>query len=180
MELAELMPWIERWATVWGTSELPGSLEMTIAPRLRSTLGRCHPATAEIRLNPRLIGHPELLREVACHEAAHVAVFRLHGRRVRPHGPEWKRLMVLAGYAPRARMPVERLPEELRRAGLPRAGYMHRCRSCGATRGARRRMRHWYCRRCHDAGRGGSLEIKRIPLPGVAVRASLAEILASE
>jgi len=33
------------------------------------------------------IGDP--LEEVLCHELAHVAVYRLHGRAARTHGPEW-------------------------------------------------------------------------------------------
>jgi hypothetical protein len=45
----------------------------------------------------------DLLEEVLCHELAHVAVYRLHGRAVRPHGPEWKGLVAAAGFKPRAR-----------------------------------------------------------------------------
>jgi predicted SprT family Zn-dependent metalloprotease len=39
-----------------------------------------------------------ILEEVLCHELAHVAVYRLHGRSVRPHGPEWKRLVRQVGF----------------------------------------------------------------------------------
>jgi hypothetical protein len=56
-----------------------------------------------------------LLQEVLCHEMAHLATRELHGRNVRPHGPEWKALMTSAGFEPRTRLPSPNgapLPEE--------------------------------------------------------------------
>lgn len=35
------------------------------------------------------------------HEVAHSVVFRRHGRAVRPHGEEWKTVMLQLGYAPK-------------------------------------------------------------------------------
>ncbi|HET7314302.1 SprT-like domain-containing protein [Salinisphaera sp.] len=51
---------------------------------------RCH-----IRLNAELLASHsrEMLDQTVPHEVAHVAVYRLHGRRARPHGAEWKALM---------------------------------------------------------------------------------------
>lgn len=55
---------------------------------------RCH-----IRLNARLLAeHPrQMLEETVPHEVAHVVVFRIYGRSVRPHGPEWRALMQAFG-----------------------------------------------------------------------------------
>lgn len=55
---------------------------------------RCH-----IRLNAQLLAsHPgEMLTETVPHEVAHVVIYRLHGRKTKPHGAEWKALMQAFG-----------------------------------------------------------------------------------
>ncbi|MGN8158046.1 SprT family zinc-dependent metalloprotease [Salinisphaera sp. SWV1] len=55
---------------------------------------RCH-----VRLNAALLAsHPkEMLAETVPHEVAHVAIYRLYGRRAKPHGAEWKALMQAFG-----------------------------------------------------------------------------------
>jgi hypothetical protein len=107
--------WISHWSSLWRIPDLPGRVHITFSPRLRASLGRCSTRTGSIRLNPGLLrADPEVLREVVCHEAAHVAAWLLHGRRARPHGREWKDLMRAAGYEPRARWPRHALPEALR------------------------------------------------------------------
>lgn len=52
-----------------------------------------------IRINPLLLAsHPaEMLAQTVPHEVAHMAIFRLHGRRAKPHGHEWKALMAAFG-----------------------------------------------------------------------------------
>jgi predicted SprT family Zn-dependent metalloprotease len=76
------------------------------------SLGRCQPEQKRIRLASWLREAPgELLAEVLCHEAAHVAVHELHGRGCRPHGSEWKSLMRAAGYDARTRIPEDALPQ---------------------------------------------------------------------
>jgi len=112
--------WIRDWSSLWHTPDLPSQVHITFSPRLRASLGRCSPRTGSIRLNPGLLeADPAILREVVCHEAAHVAAWLLHGRRARPHGREWKDLMRAAGYEPRARWPHHALPEALRRDARP-------------------------------------------------------------
>ena len=109
-------------------------------------------------------GRPTLLEEVLCHELAHAAVHRLHGRRAKPHGPEWKALMVKAGHEPRVRVLENdpRLPADFNR---PRPRWEHRCPVCQVKQLAGRPVRQWRCLRCRKAGRSGKLEIRKV-LPG--------------
>jgi len=94
-----------RWEELWGLPGLTDSVTVELSTRFRTSLGLCRPIQGRIRLAADLWnGDAGLLEEVFCHELAHVAVHRLHGRRVRPHGPEWKRLMMNAGYEPRVRI----------------------------------------------------------------------------
>lgn len=58
----------------------------------------------KIRLNPVLMAENReaFLRQTVPHEVAHLAAFYWKGKRPqRPHGPEWKRMMLLLGAEPR-------------------------------------------------------------------------------
>src|SRR5688500_9680015 len=89
------------WEKKWSVPGLADFVSLGFSPRLRATLGRCAPAKGVITLHAKLLkGSHARLREVLCHEAAHVAVYLQHGRRVRAHGAEWSELVVLAGYEP--------------------------------------------------------------------------------
>lgn len=52
-----------------------------------------------IRYNAALLAaHSEdFIARTVPHEVAHLVAFRLHGRRIRPHGPEWRSVMALFG-----------------------------------------------------------------------------------
>ena len=156
--------WLMEWAGVWRVRGLVGRVQVEPGRRLRSSLGRCEPASGKVRIHPALFEpeNAELFREVACHEAAHVATYLLHGRNVRPHGREWKSLIVAAGYPPTARMNPARLSESLQERLQPRVSYRHRCLGCGATRVARRRFKRWRCRTCYEAGLNGKMQIVRL------------------
>jgi predicted metal-dependent hydrolase len=68
--------WLSDWAAAWRVPELPARVLIVFSQRLQSSLGRCAPKAGLIRLNPGLLeGAPEALREVVCHEAAHVATW---------------------------------------------------------------------------------------------------------
>ncbi len=96
---------IEEWAALWGVPGLQSRTRVELSTRLRSSLGRAWPAKKLIRIHAGLIDHPrEVIEEVLCHEAAHVAVAELHGGYRRPHGAEWRRLMKQAGFEPRVRL----------------------------------------------------------------------------
>jgi len=64
-----------------------------------------------IRINAALLdSHPQqMLADTVPHEVAHVVIYRLYGRRVRPHGKEWQALMRAFGVDP---APCHALPAE--------------------------------------------------------------------
>ncbi len=154
--------WLAAWAEVWGVPELPFRVCISYSGRLQSTLGRCEPREGLIRLNPGLLeGSPDALREVVCHEAAHVAAWLLHGRRAQAHGAEWKQLMRLAGYEPRVRWAEGTVPASVRERRRPVIVYVHTCPVCRADWVARRTSSAWRCATCRDAGREGRLTVSR-------------------
>lgn len=183
----DLRALVSAWAAAWGDAGLADAVAVSFSPRLRRSLGRCRPAAGRITLRADLRDGPEArLAEVLCHEAAHVAVHRRHGRAARPHGPEWRALVEAAGYEPRrlgADPPPDRAragspagpaaaepagsrptpPAAARRNPAARYRYEHRCPVCHTARWARRPVRAWRCAECLDAGLAGELLITRGP-----------------
>lgn len=55
-----------------------------------------------VRLNRALLEAEgtDFARETLIHEICHLAVWERHGRRARPHGPQWRQLMRQMGVAP--------------------------------------------------------------------------------
>ena len=158
--------WLASWSTAWDIPELPYRVRIVFSHRLQSSLGRCAPSAGLVRLNPGLLdGAPEALREVVCHEVAHVATWLLHGRRARAHGPEWKELMRLAGYAPRVRWAEAAVPESVRERRKPAVIYVHSCPVCRAQWVARRTSTAWRCATCRGAGRDGRLTVSKQQAP---------------
>jgi SprT protein len=160
--LPELDEHLADWASIWKLPDLARGLEIHVSSRLRRSLGRCDPRRGKVRLNPALLEAPsKLLIETLCHEVAHVAAFRLHGPKIRPHGREWAALMTAAGFSPQARAHERSMPKAVRQRLKPQRLYLHRCRVCRARRIARRPVRRWLCRRCVEAGLPGRLDIVR-------------------
>ena len=154
---------LDGWGRLWRVPELRRIVRYEFSGRLRGSLGRCHQGKGSVRLNEALLNkeNRHLLLETLCHEAAHVAVWRLYGPRTKPHGPEWKRLLALAGYSSRATIPageVNGLKPSSRRVGQL---YEYRCPVCEMVHLARRKNSRWRCRVCVDAGRSGHLIITR-------------------
>ncbi len=60
--------------------------------RMRSTAGRAHWPTCRIELNPKLLlVDLEQVRRTLLHELAHLLAYhRAKGRRIQPHGQEWR------------------------------------------------------------------------------------------
>lgn len=152
------------WAEAWSVAGLEHRLNITFSSRFRTSLGRCAPRAGEIRLAAFLLtGPPAVLREALCHEVAHAAVYELHGIGVKPHGAEWRTLMMTAGFEPRARLPESLVPDVLPHRGQPKRLWEHRCPVCHASRMARRRVPRWRCAACRAAGLAGRLTITELP-----------------
>lgn len=155
---------VNKWVALWGVPELADDTTIEWSGRMTSSLGRSHPRTRLVRIAAYLKrAEPALVEEVLCHEMAHVAAYAIHGENLRrPHGPEWKELMVAAGYPPKVRMevPPGLAPKRTRRRS--RFVYLHLCRWCKMSRLARRAMRRWRCARCRNNGFDGKLEIARV------------------
>jgi len=155
--------WLSAWGIAWGITDLPSRVRIEYSYRLRRSLGRCFPAQGFIRLHHGLQDVQEaVLREVICHEAAHIATWTLYEGRSKSHGSEWRDLMLRAGYQPRARWVDPLLSQVIWSKSTPIKLYDHRCPVCGAHWVARKRVTYWRCGECRDAGLEGLLEI--VPL----------------
>jgi len=159
-------PWwrqsISEWFDLWGVPQLESRLTIRVSSRLRTSLARCLLDRPEIRIAAFLMEAPRpLLSEVLCHEAAHAAVVELHGRRVPPHGDQWRVLMRRAGFEPRARLPAGSIPLPVQTART-RALWEHRCPVCQIRRIAGRPVRRWRCAECCAVGLAGQLLIQRV------------------
>jgi len=151
---------LHRWLAKWGTPWLADSLRVEFSPRLRRAFGRCYQEEHLIRLAPSLKDSQAfLLPEILCHEAAHAAVYELHGEAARPHGGEWEELMRVAGFSPRVRIPIVVRGNEA--VASDRVMYRHHCPTCEISRSAVRPMRQWRCPTCVDEGSDGRLVILR-------------------
>lgn len=78
----------------------------------------------QLRFNPQLLHQygDQFIRDTVPHEVAHLAAYKAHGRRIRPHGPEWKSIMrVLGADASRCHNYAVQPTRQLQR-------YRYRCR----------------------------------------------------
>ncbi len=150
----------------WELGAPPSDLKITVSTRLRVSLARCLPERPEIRLAAFLLEGPTaLLREVLCHELAHLVTHTRFGKAVKPHGAEWRALMRQAGFEPRVRIPTGRRrsasantkPASRKQPPL----WAHRCPVCQMTRMAYRRVPQWRCASCLEDGLDGELVIER-------------------
>jgi predicted SprT family Zn-dependent metalloprotease len=127
-------------------------------PRLRTTPARFRPATARLEISPSAVTRD--LRRVLVHELAHAAAVEPHGRRVRPHGKEWRALVEAAeraGLVPKAR-PNGAAPSPRKPSG---ARYAHTCPVCHFSRTAKRKVTTWRCPECRANDLPGVLTIER-------------------
>lgn len=83
------------------------SYPLRAVPELRWDLrgraaGQAHLGRALIRLNAALLLQEgeDFALSTLVHELCHLAVWARHGRKARPHGPEWRALMQAMGQSP--------------------------------------------------------------------------------
>ncbi|MEJ2084377.1 MAG: SprT family zinc-dependent metalloprotease [Acidobacteriota bacterium] len=139
LTIGDLHQRVEHWYRLWEVPEPSTPVAIEFSSRMTRSLGRCFPERNLIRLAASLAkAEPAFVDEVLVHEAAHLAAYSLHGRAIKPHGPEWKRLMSQAGYSTRARVPVERVPAGI--LGPPRRRGRRREPIAGAMRRLRMRL----------------------------------------
>lgn len=106
-DVAELL---QNWCELWGAADLTPEITVELSSRMTRSLGRCYPDRKLIRIARFVLDDSDdLFQEVLCHEAAHLAAYHLHGKSIRPHGNEWKSLMLQAGYPPSVRFKESRL-----------------------------------------------------------------------
>ena len=70
---------------------------------LRGTAaGQAQLQNAVLRFNSQMLAEygGEFIDSTVPHEVAHLAVYRIFGRRARPHGQEWRQLMLQLGASP--------------------------------------------------------------------------------
>lgn len=110
---------LRSWCHLWGADDLAPKITVEFSSRMTRSLGRCYPDRNLIRIAQFVLDKSDaLVQEVLCHEAAHLAARHLHGGSIRPHGPEWKALMLMAGYPPSVRFklePISRPPVKARK-----------------------------------------------------------------
>lgn len=156
-------------ARTWGVPKEALAVKFAVNPRLTRAVARFRRDRRVIELGPRFFEESQCHEEILCHELAHAAVDFVHGTRVKAHGPEWRRLVELAGYRPAARAAFVSRASRVasgrvatRPRSSPGAVYMHRCPVCQMVRRAKRPVPQWRCAVCVGAGLEGILEIERV------------------
>jgi SprT protein len=111
--------------------------------QLRKNLLRYNLTIAE-----RQIG--EFIAHTVPHEVAHLVCYRLHGQRVRPHGPEWRQICLALGGNGERCHGFEATPARQVR----RYNYLCGCRTWTLSSVRIKRMRRgvtYCCRKCGES-----------------------------
>ncbi len=114
----------------------------------------CLSGDCVIRYNPALLeSNPDrFLAETVAHEVAHLVAYRLHGRGIRPHGPEWQTIMRRYGAEPLRCHSYDLSVSQHR--SLRQFRYHCHCREHDLSSIRHNRVlkgRTYYCRRCKTA-----------------------------
>ena len=124
-------------------------------PSLRSTAGYARYPSWQIELNPRLIAFDGQVQRTLRHELAHLVAYHRAGRRrIKPHGPEWRKACADLGI--RDEPAHHRLP-------LPRnrveRGHSYQCPACSVVvKRVRLFKRPTACLKCCNEHAGGSFD----------------------
>ncbi|MFO1438062.1 MAG: SprT family zinc-dependent metalloprotease [Verrucomicrobiaceae bacterium] len=122
--------------------------------RLRSTAGYAHYPHWRIELNPRLRDFEGQVERTLKHELAHLIAYHRGGRRIEPHGAEWRQACTdlgIPGERARHTLPLPR--KEVKR------NLVYVCPSCQhVARRVKRFRRPTACKKCCDAHAGGAFD----------------------
>ena len=154
---------------LWSVPELPDISRFRHNTRLRTTIARWVIGSNTVELSTGFFNRHWDQREILCHELAHAAVVRIHGRSEQPHGAAWCELLRKAGYEPRTHLDSDRMihaPLTVERSHLI---YEHRCPVCHAVRYGKRAVKSWRCVECIGAGLPGNLIVASVPRSGVVL-----------
>ncbi len=83
--------WCRKQLADLSLRKLAKKVQVTWNSRMRSTAGRAFWPSGEIQLNPKLreISENEVDHTLR-HELAHIIAYEIYGRKIKPHGPEWR------------------------------------------------------------------------------------------
>jgi predicted SprT family Zn-dependent metalloprotease len=150
---------------IWGVPNQLSQINFEWNPKLRVTLGIAYPKRNLVRLNI-ILQQPELahlLEEVVCHEVAHIAAYHLHGPKIKIHGPEWRDLIIKAGFQPRTTLSSDFIQQPLAPSSHQ---YAHTCLVCQSSRLSAKPQPKWRCAECQEAGLDGVLRMQSHPNSG--------------
>lgn len=145
-----------------GLSKLVESISVSWNKRMRTAAGRAFYQTGRIELNPKLQTLPEEIRDAEIratflHELAHLVSFARHrGKRIQPHGDEWKQACVDLGIAGENRChDLNFQPRRQKRK------YAYECPACGSVvKRVRRLKRKVACYDCCREKSGGLFDAR--------------------
>src|SRR5256885_16480347 len=80
---------LQHWAKLWRVPDLPDHIIFRHNARLRTTIARWVIESNCLEVSTRFFELRRDHREILCHELAHAAALKTHGRAIRPHGSEW-------------------------------------------------------------------------------------------
>ena len=160
---AKLDATTKRFLRLWRLPNLLQDIAFCRNPRLRTTVARWVFAKHRIELGPRFFALHQSQDRILCHELAHAATGTIHGRRVLPHGPEWRALVQAAGFSPQTRFTTRRPIRRLMPRAVISRHYEHRCPVCQAVRFGKRPAKRWRCIECTAIGLPGQLMIFEVP-----------------
>jgi len=151
---------LSRLGTVWSCAALVDRTTVRFSTRLTQSVARADVARSVVTLSASLLSDSKVLDEVLCHEVAHLVAHARVGRAEPPHGPTWQELVRQGGHVPALRISLLARTSESQSQAPASRRFVHRCLVCSFIRVSRRRMPHWRCRDCVDAGLDGTLAIQ--------------------
>ena len=138
--------------------KLAETVEVKWNSRMRTAAGRAFFKTNTIELNPKLQAlpdekRPHEIQNTFLHELAHLVSFaRSKGKRIQPHGPEWKQACADLGIPGEDRChALDFQPRRMKKR------YAYECLGCGTGSGRGRKLGRtvacFHCCKAHSRGR---------------------------